>query len=113
MRSQPSSLPPREPATDGSHAIPTSLDSRGARGLGVKVSAVVRPSLSPFLFMQLERISMNTLPNIVLIHGAWANGSAWGAVIQRLQADGYHVTAPQLPMSSLDEDVARVRQVLV
>jgi pimeloyl-ACP methyl ester carboxylesterase len=56
---------------------------------------------------------MNTLPNIVLIHGAWADGSAWGAVIQRLQADGYHVTAPQLPMSSLDEDVARVRQVLV
>ena len=55
---------------------------------------------------------MNTLPNIVLIHGAWANGSAWGAVIQRLQAAGYHVTAPQLPISSLDEDVARVRQVL-
>jgi pimeloyl-ACP methyl ester carboxylesterase len=55
---------------------------------------------------------VNTLPNIVLIHGAWANGSAWGAVIQRMQADGYHVTAPQLPMSSLNEDVARVRQVL-
>ena len=55
---------------------------------------------------------MKTLPNIVLIHGAWANGSAWTAVIQRLQADGYHVTAPQLPMRSLDEDVARVRQVL-
>src|SRR5215471_11028543 len=36
-----------------------------------------------------------------------------GAVIQRLQADGYHVTAPQLPMTSLNEDVARVRQVLV
>jgi pimeloyl-ACP methyl ester carboxylesterase len=55
---------------------------------------------------------MNTLPNIVLIHGAWANGSAWSAVIQRLQSEGYHVTAPQLPMSSLQEDVARVRQVL-
>jgi pimeloyl-ACP methyl ester carboxylesterase len=56
---------------------------------------------------------VNGLPNIVLIHGAWANGSAWGAVIQRLQADGYRVTAPQLPMSSLDGDVARVHQVLV
>jgi pimeloyl-ACP methyl ester carboxylesterase len=56
---------------------------------------------------------MNIQPNIVLIHGAWANGSAWSAVIQRLQADGYHVTAPQLPMSSLSEDVARVREVLV
>src|SRR5882762_503169 len=56
---------------------------------------------------------MSTLPNIVLIHGAWADGSAWSSVIQRLQAAGYHVTASQLPMSSLDDDVARVRQVLV
>jgi pimeloyl-ACP methyl ester carboxylesterase len=56
---------------------------------------------------------VNTLPSIVLIHGAWADGSAWTAVIQRLQADGYHVSAPQLPMSSLHDDVARVRQVLV
>ena len=56
---------------------------------------------------------MSTLPNIVLIHGAWADGSAWSSVIQRLQAAGYHVTAPQLPMTSLDDDVARVRQVLV
>src|SRR5262252_3878459 len=62
---------------------------------------------------QVGRTSVNTLPNIVLIHGAWANGSAWSAVIQQLQADGYHVTAPQLPMSSLAADVARVRQVLV
>jgi pimeloyl-ACP methyl ester carboxylesterase len=61
----------------------------------------------------VRRISVSTLPNIVLIHGAWADGSAWDAVIQRLQADGFHVTAPQLPMSSLGADVARVRQVLV
>jgi pimeloyl-ACP methyl ester carboxylesterase len=55
---------------------------------------------------------MPTLPNIVLIHGAWADGSCWGAVIERLQAEGYGVTAPQLPESSLADDVARVRQVL-
>jgi hypothetical protein len=29
-------------------------------------------------------------PNIVLVHGAWADGSCWDAVIQRLQADGYN-----------------------
>jgi pimeloyl-ACP methyl ester carboxylesterase len=55
---------------------------------------------------------MPTLPNIVLIHGAWADGSCWSAVIERLQAEGYSVTAPQLPESSLADDVARVRQVL-
>ena len=55
---------------------------------------------------------MNGRPNIVLVHGAWADGSCWSAVIERLQADGYHVTAPQFPESSLADDVARLRQVL-
>jgi pimeloyl-ACP methyl ester carboxylesterase len=55
---------------------------------------------------------MNSLPNIVLVHGAWADGSCWSAVIERLQAGGYTVTAPQFPESSLADDVARLRQVL-
>jgi pimeloyl-ACP methyl ester carboxylesterase len=55
---------------------------------------------------------MNARLNIVLVHGAWADGSSWSAVIQRLQADGYNVTAPQFPESSLAADVARLRQVL-
>jgi pimeloyl-ACP methyl ester carboxylesterase len=55
---------------------------------------------------------MADLPNIVLVHGAWADGSCWSGVIRNLQADGYDVIAPQLPHTSLDEDVARVRQVL-
>src|SRR5438876_4404083 len=55
---------------------------------------------------------MTTLPNIVLVHGAWADGSSWSAVIQRLQADGYSVTAPQFPLTRLADDVARLRQVL-
>ena len=55
---------------------------------------------------------MSTRPNIVLVHGAWADGSSWGAVIERLQADGYTVTAPQFPESTLAADVARLRQVL-
>jgi pimeloyl-ACP methyl ester carboxylesterase len=55
---------------------------------------------------------MNTRPNIVLIHGAWAEGSCWSGVIERLQADGYHVTAPQFPLTALADDVARLRQVL-
>jgi pimeloyl-ACP methyl ester carboxylesterase len=56
-----------------------------------------------------ERI---TTMNIVLIHGAWAEGSCWSGVIERLQADGYHVTAPQFPLTALADDVARLRQVL-
>ena len=53
-----------------------------------------------------------TLPNVVLVHGAWADGSSWSAVIERLQANGYHVTAPQFPMTTLADNVARLREVL-
>jgi pimeloyl-ACP methyl ester carboxylesterase len=55
---------------------------------------------------------MPVRPNIVLIHGAWADGSCWSGVIERLQSRGYNVTAPQFPESSLEADVARLRQVL-
>jgi pimeloyl-ACP methyl ester carboxylesterase len=55
---------------------------------------------------------MTAQPNIVLVHGAWADGSSWRAVIQHLQADGYRVTAPQFPLARLADDVARLRQVL-
>jgi pimeloyl-ACP methyl ester carboxylesterase len=55
---------------------------------------------------------MSSLPNVVLVHGAWADGSSWSAVIERLQADGFHVTAPQFPMTTLADNVARLRQVL-
>jgi pimeloyl-ACP methyl ester carboxylesterase len=56
--------------------------------------------------------TMATLPNIVLVHGAWADGSSWSAVVERLQADGYTVTAPQFSLTSLADDVARLREVL-
>ena len=55
---------------------------------------------------------MSNLPNIVLVHGAWADGSCWSGVIERLQGDGYNITAPQFPETSLADDVARLRNVL-
>jgi pimeloyl-ACP methyl ester carboxylesterase len=50
--------------------------------------------------------------NVVLVHGAWADGSCWSDVIEQLQADGFEVRAPQFPLTSLCDDVARLRQVL-
>jgi pimeloyl-ACP methyl ester carboxylesterase len=55
---------------------------------------------------------MSGRPNIVLVHGAWADGSCWSGVIERLQAEGFQVRAPQFPLTSLADDVARLRQVL-
>jgi len=55
---------------------------------------------------------MSSLPNIVFVHGAWADGSSWSRVIERLQKDGFNVTAPQFPLTTLADDVARLREVL-
>jgi len=55
---------------------------------------------------------MSKKPNVVLVHGAWADGSSWSAVIEALQANGFTVSAPQFPETSLAADVARLRQVL-
>jgi pimeloyl-ACP methyl ester carboxylesterase len=50
--------------------------------------------------------------NVVLVHGAWADGSSWANVIPRLQAAGLHVTAVQNPLSSLADSVAATRRAL-
>ena len=55
---------------------------------------------------------MNARPNVVPFSRCVADGSCWSGVIERLRADGYNVTAPQFPESSLVADVARLRQVL-
>jgi len=52
------------------------------------------------------------VPNVVLVHGAFTDGSSWSRVIPLLQRKGYHVTAVQLPLTSLADDVAATRRVL-
>lgn len=55
---------------------------------------------------------MNSKPNIMLVHGAWADGSSWSNVIGILQKKDYSVTALQLPLTSLDDDVALTKHAL-
>lgn len=50
--------------------------------------------------------------NVVLVHGAWADGSSWAKVIPRLQAAGLNVTSVQNPLTSLADDVAATRRAL-
>lgn len=50
--------------------------------------------------------------NVVLVHGAWADGSGWRAVSALLERDGYHVTIVQPPLTGLDADVAATRRIL-
>jgi hypothetical protein len=48
--------------------------------------------------------------NIVLVHGAFADGSSYAKVIPLLQARGLHVTVVQNPLSSLADDVAATKR---
>jgi len=50
--------------------------------------------------------------NIVLVHGAWADGSSWSKVIPLLDAKGLHVDAVQLPLTSQADDVAAVQRAI-
>ena len=50
--------------------------------------------------------------NIVLVHGAWADGSCWSRVIALLQAKGFHVVAVQNPLTSLADDVAVTKRII-
>ncbi|MGY2939221.1 pimeloyl-ACP methyl ester carboxylesterase [Bradyrhizobium sp. GM6.1] len=50
--------------------------------------------------------------NVVLVHGAWADGSSWSEVIPILQAAGLNVTAVQNPLSSLADSVEATKRVL-
>jgi pimeloyl-ACP methyl ester carboxylesterase len=50
--------------------------------------------------------------NIVLVHGAWADGSSWNKIIPLLQKKGFHVTAVHLPFTTLADDVATVKRTL-
>ncbi len=51
-------------------------------------------------------------PTIVLVHGAFADGSSWSKVIPMLQRDGYNVIAVQNPLTSLDADVETTKRAL-
>jgi pimeloyl-ACP methyl ester carboxylesterase len=49
---------------------------------------------------------------IVLVHGAWADGSSWTPVIMRLQSRGLKVQAAPIPLTSLSDDIAALKRAL-
>jgi pimeloyl-ACP methyl ester carboxylesterase len=50
--------------------------------------------------------------NIVLVHGAWVDGSGWKGAYDILVKDGYNVTIVQLPLTSFSDDVAATKRIL-
>jgi pimeloyl-ACP methyl ester carboxylesterase len=49
---------------------------------------------------------------VIVIHGAWADGSSWEPVIRRLQKEGLNVVAAPIPLTSLDDDAAALRRTI-
>jgi pimeloyl-ACP methyl ester carboxylesterase len=56
--------------------------------------------------------AQHRIQNIVLVHGAWADGSGWKGVYEILVKDGYNVSIVQEPETTFDEDVAATKRVL-
>jgi pimeloyl-ACP methyl ester carboxylesterase len=60
---------------------------------------------------QLSQIS-NSKPSIVLVHGAYADATSWQHVIPLLERDGYNVSAVQIPLTSLADDVTTTKRMI-
>src|SRR5258708_20965870 len=65
---------------------------------------------------QMEAVAQTKSPqgvrNIVIVHGAWADGSSWSKVIPLLQAKGLHLFAVHNPLTSLADDVAATNRAI-
>src|ERR1700675_2861959 len=55
---------------------------------------------------------MQGVKNVVLVHGAWADGSSWSKLIPLLQAKGLHAVAVQNPLSSIADEVASTNRLI-
>jgi pimeloyl-ACP methyl ester carboxylesterase len=94
-------------------------DQRTQRHIGAWLSHATRIRVAAAVSMALSlgAAAVGAAPaqpvkNIVLVHGAFADGSSWAKVITILQAQGYNVTAVQNPLTSFADDVAATNRAL-
>jgi pimeloyl-ACP methyl ester carboxylesterase len=60
----------------------------------------------------MPALSASAAVTVILVHGAWADGSSWNKVISRLQHKGVNVVAVQNPLTSLADDVAATHRAI-
>src|SRR4051794_24867654 len=82
------------------------------RGVWTAVTAVAFLGASTATGVTKDQQQSRGVSNIILIHGAWADGSSWSKVIPLLEAKGFHVDAVQLPLTSQADDVATVQRAI-
>lgn len=82
----------------------------------------LKPVIAPIVLSVLAFLAANfsvagdapalKTKNLILVHGAWADGSSWSKVIALLQRRGFHATAVQLSLTSVADDVATLKRAL-
>jgi pimeloyl-ACP methyl ester carboxylesterase len=72
----------------------------------IATAVVAAAAVIPSAAASATSTSTHTKPTVVLVHGAWADGSSWSAVIGRLQRDGYTVDAPPNELRGVASDSA-------
>ncbi len=99
--------------TSSAHFTPPKLIRFGetrlpvfGRALGVAMALAAAASAGPVRAAEQPE----AVRNIVLVHGAFSDGSSWKDIIPLLQSRGYNVTAVQNPLTSLADDVAVTRR---
>lgn len=76
------------------------------------LARLTAPVLAAASLSMAGPVAAQDKPTVVLVHGAWADGSNWQTVIPYLHRAGLKVVAVQNPMASLDGDVANVSRVI-
>jgi pimeloyl-ACP methyl ester carboxylesterase len=69
-------------------------------------------ALLPMAPLAAQKPTSSRVKNIVLVHGAFADGTSWAKVIPILEAKGFHVVAVQNPLTSLADDVAATKRAI-
>jgi pimeloyl-ACP methyl ester carboxylesterase len=80
--------------------------------LMLSAAVALGPIASANVVAQTNEPQTGTVKNIVLVHGAFVDGSGWKPVYEILKHDGYNVTLVQEPLTSLADDVAATKRVL-
>ena len=89
-----------------------SLRFYGAATLTTTTAAMLTLSVACVSAKPAPAPASPPVKNIVLVHGAFADGSSWAPVAKLLQAKGYNVTAVQNPLTSLADDIAATNRAL-
>ncbi len=82
--------------------------------LRTKAMSSVKSCLATLGLLLIASTQVQAAPakNVVLVHGAWADGSGWQGVYTLLKTKGYHVSIAQIPLTSLADDVTATERVL-